>query len=135
MKKDFSAKWKSSTKPRKQRKWRFMAPLHLRGAMLSAHLSKDLRKKHGRRAFPLRKGDEVKVMIGSFKGKTGKILEVNTTKAKAYLENVQRTKKDGKKVFVPIDPSNLMITSLNLDDKKRIKALSKEAKKAEEKKK
>ena len=39
-------------------------------------------------------------------------------------------KKDGTKVFYPIHPSNLVVTELNLDDKKRI-AVANKSKKAD----
>ena len=133
--KEFSNKWRASKRPSKQRKWRYNAPRHLRSAMLSAHLSKDLRKRYGRRGVPLRRGDEVKIVRGGFKKKTGKILELNADKAKVFIGGIQRTKKDGTKVNVPIDPSNLMITSLDLEDKKRMISISKEkSEKKEEKK-
>lgn len=127
MKNEFSKKWRASTRPGKQRKWRVYAPSHSRRFLLSAHLSKDLRKKYGRRAFPLRKGDEVKIMIGKFKGKSGKILEINSYKLKVFVDGIQNTKKDGTKYNVPIDPSNLMITTLELEDKKRVQAIAKAA--------
>lgn len=126
--KQFSSKWRGSSRAGKQRKWRVFAPSHARKALISSHLSTDLRKKHGRRSFPLRKGDEVKVMIGKFKGKSGKVSEVNTYKLKVFVDGMQGTKKDGSKYNVPIDPSNLMITTLALEDKMRVKALSKTAK-------
>ena len=43
---------------------------------MSVNLSKELRKKHGKRNAPVRKGDVVKIMRGKFKGKKGKIIEV-----------------------------------------------------------
>jgi large subunit ribosomal protein L24 len=123
MKKKFSAKWVSSRQKRKQRKYRFNADLHIRKKMVSAHLSKELRKKYSRRSFQLRKGDIIKVTKGSFKGKTGKVNIVNLTKLKVNIEGLQRQKKDGTKINVFIDPSNLIITELNLVDKKRLKIL------------
>ena len=69
MKQKFSIHWKSSKQPRKQRKYAANAPLHLRKKFVSANLSKDLRKKQGKRNIPLRKGDIVKIMRGKFKGK------------------------------------------------------------------
>ena len=49
MQKEWSAHWKASTQPRKQRKYRWKAPLHVLGDFVRAHLSKDLRKKYGTR--------------------------------------------------------------------------------------
>ena len=124
MKKKFSNSWDGSSQIRKQRKFRANAPLHIKSKMISAHLSKELRKKYGKRSFSLRKGDEVKIMKGAFKKKTGKISMVNTKKMKVAIEEIQRKKKDGTKINILFDASNLQIQSLNLDDKKRNNALS-----------
>ena len=131
MKKKFSTKWKGSKQPRKQRKYRANAPTHTRHKMIAATLSKELRKKYGKRNIPLHKGDKVKIMRGEFKKKTGKIDAVSLKKLKVMVEGIFRTKKDGTKVSVYLDPSNLQIQELNLDDKKRMKV--KEEKKTEEK--
>ena len=77
MKTKFSNAWKASTQPRKQRKYRHNAPLHVRGHFLHTHLSTDLRDKHKTRSLRLRTGDEVKVLRGQFKGKTGKVTAVD----------------------------------------------------------
>jgi ribosomal protein uL24 len=53
---------------------------------------------------------------------------VNLKRGKVFLENIQRTKKDGSKVNVPFYPSNLMITSLALEDKERIALLNRNGK-------
>ena len=118
-----SQSFKSSIKGRKQRKYRVFAPLHSRHKLLGANLSKNLRKKYGKRSASLRKGDNVRIMNGQFAGQKGNILIVNMRKFKVYIEGIQRSKRDGTKVNVPIDPSNLQIIELNLDDKKRINAL------------
>jgi len=90
---------------------------------MAAHLSKDLRKKHSIRSIPLRKGDTVKIMRGQFKKKTGKVESILLKQYKAYVAGAERTKKDGSKSFYPLDPSNLLITELNLEDKKRSEIL------------
>src|SRR3989344_6745275 len=109
MKKEFSTSWISSKQPRKQRKYRANAPLHTKHKFLSAHLSKSLREKYGKRSFPLRKGDEVLVMRGSFKKKKAKISEVDLKRLRVALEKIQRTKKDGTKVNVWFSPRALRI--------------------------
>jgi large subunit ribosomal protein L24 len=68
-------------------------------------------------------------MIGKFKGQTGKIERVNLKKGKVVIEGIQRKKKDGSKINVFFNASNLQVQKLNLDDKKRIKSISR--KKAE----
>ena len=112
-----------SKKARKQRKFLYTAPLHLRRKMLAAHLSKELRGKYKRRSFPIRKGDEVLVMRGKLKGKTGKISRINLNKYRVYIEGITRKRTVGTEVQVSIHPSNLQITNLNLADKRRIKIL------------
>jgi large subunit ribosomal protein L24 len=102
--------------PRKQRK-RKEEILARKG--INVHLSKELRSKYNVRAFGLRKGDEVKVLRGKFKGKVGKVEKVLPRKAKVYVEGIQIQKADGTKAKVAIHPSNLMITGLDLSDKLR----------------
>ncbi|MCX8194187.1 MAG: 50S ribosomal protein L24 [Candidatus Pacearchaeota archaeon] len=131
MKKEFSTSWKKSKNPKKQRKYRAKAPLHIKRKMISAHLSKELRKKYERRAFSLRKGDVVKIMRGEFKNKEGKVAIIETKKNRVFIEGLQKTRKDGTKINIPFDPSNLLIINLNLEDKKRIKSLERKIKKEE----
>jgi large subunit ribosomal protein L24 len=128
MEKKWSKNWKSSKQPRKQRKYRLNAPLHLRKKFLSAHLSKELRQKYKRRNFPLRKGDVVKVMRGKFKGKTAKVESIDLKRLKVYLEGIAVEKQNKLKAPVPFDPSNLQIIELNLNDRKRIEALERNLK-------
>jgi large subunit ribosomal protein L24 len=110
---------KQKSSPSKQRKFRYIAPLHIRGRFLNAHLSNAIRKKHNKRTMRVRKKDKVKVMKGQFKGKSGKVEDVDTTNFKVYIEGIEIQKKDGTKVKYPIAIPNIMITELNLDDRKR----------------
>ncbi len=119
MKKKFSTAWNSSRNVAKQRKYRFNAPLHIKQKFLSAHLSKDLKKKYGTRSVVLRTGDRVKVVRGQYRGRENKVDRVDLKKSKVYVTGVERMKKDGSKSLIPIPPSNLIITDLDLDDKKR----------------
>ncbi len=128
MKKKFSLKWKASKQPRKKRKYRAKAPLHIKHKMMAAHLSKELQKKYKRRAVPLHKNDVVVIMRGVFKKKHGKITQVNTKRMKVYVEGIQKTRKDGTKVNIPFDPSNLKITELDIEDKKRLNAIERKLK-------
>lgn len=121
MKTKFSSSWKSSKQPRKQRKYRYNAPLHIKQKFVSSHLSKDLRNKHKRRSITLRKGDDIKVLRGRFKGKLGKVEKINLKRTIVYVSGIEMVKKDGTRFRYPIHPSNLMITELNMDDKIRSK--------------
>ena len=134
MRKTFSTHWQASRQIRKQRKYRANAPLHLKHKFLSAMLSKDLKKRHGRNAFPLRKSDVVIVMRGRFRKKEGKIKEINLKRLRVKIEGLHITKKDGTNIDVSFDPSKLMIKELNLDDKERIAALTRGEKNAPENK-
>ena len=120
MKQEFSKAWVKSKQPRKQRKYRYNAPLHIKGKILNVNLAKDLRKKHGTRTVRVRKGDTVKVMRGTYRGKSSKVENVSAKQTKVYLQEIQIARKDGSKAYYPFEPSNLQITQLNLDDKKRL---------------
>jgi len=124
MRKEWSKNWISSKQPRKQRKYRYNAPLHVRHKFVSAHMSKDLIRQHGRRAFPVRKGDEVEVTRGEFAGFKGVVNRVNLSSLKVYVEGVTVKKVDGSEVLRALEPSNLRITKLILDDKFRLKAIN-----------
>jgi large subunit ribosomal protein L24 len=118
---EWSSAWKSSKKPRKQKKYVRNAPKHVQSKQLSSHLSTDLRKKHGTRAMRVKKGDKIKVMIGTFKGKTGKVERVDAKKQRVYVTGIELLKKDGSKTMYPVKASNIMIQELDLSDKRRIK--------------
>ena len=109
MKSTFSTNWKRSTQVRKQRKYRHNAPLHTKANFLSVCLDKKLRTEFGRNVR-VRKGDSVKVLRGSNKGKTGKVDRVSMKYSKVFITGIDREKADGSKILVPLDPSNLMIT-------------------------
>ncbi len=119
MKQEWSSAWKASKQPRKQRKYRANAPLHLRRKFLAAHLSKELRMKYSRRAVPVRAGDKVKILIGTYRGRSGKVDRIDTKRGKVYVTGIEVIKKDGSKATPPVEPSNLLIVELNAGDKKR----------------
>jgi large subunit ribosomal protein L24 len=124
-----SSDFMESKQPRKQRKFLFEAPLHIRRKILSAHFSKELRQKYGTRSFPVRKGDEVEIMRGKFKKRKGKISRVDYNKYKIYVEGVTAKRTTGTDYQVPIHPSKVRIINLVLEDKKRVKALERKMKK------
>ena len=101
----------NSTQPRKQRKFRYNAPLHLRKKMVAVHVSKELKAKLGtaRRSVPAHKGDRVKVMRGEHKGHTGKIVEVELNDLKVYVEGYTQKNAKGIDKLMPVDPSNLLL--------------------------
>src|SRR5438094_411148 len=111
-----------TTQPRKQRKQAAEAPWHVRHKRLAAHVDPDLRKKHDwklPRAIPLRKGDQVLVARGKFRGRKGKIIGVDTTKGTVTVEGVKIKKTDEKEGARPIHPSNLILLALDETDPRR----------------
>lgn len=111
------------TKPSKQRKLLYQSPAHRLRKLLTAPLSDDLRKSQGRRSYPVRKGDTVKILRGDFAGIEGKITEVDTNKQRLFVEGVQREKVAGTSANVSVHSSKVIITKLNLDDKWRSDSL------------
>ncbi len=116
-------KWTPSSQPRKQRKALYTAPLHKRRKLMAAPLSPELRKQYGIRSLPVRKGDEVVVMRGGFKGTKGKVVRVDLRAMRIYIEGVTVNNARGEPRYYPIHPSNVMIVGLNLDDDERKKII------------
>ena len=129
----FSTGWNRSVQPRKQRKYRYEAPLHLRQKFMHVHLSPELRVKYGKRNLQIKKGDKIKVLRGQFKKRDGKVEKVNLNAEKIFVTGIEVIKKDGTKILFPLTPSNLMITDLELGDKKRKQKLENKSKKPENK--
>jgi len=116
------------TKPTKQRKMLYQAPDHVRHKLLAAHLSPELRAAHIARSIPVRSGDTIRVMRGDHKGFEGKVTRIDLKKYRIYVEGLTREKVDGTTIFVPVHPSKLMITRLNLDDKWRKRIMERKQK-------
>ena len=111
---------------RKARRAHFGAPSHLRHRIMSASLSKDLRKKYGIRSAPIRKDDEVSVVRGSNKGTRGKVIQVYRKKFAVHIDKLTKTKANGAPFQVPIHPSNVVITKLR-EAKDRLAKITKVA--------
>ncbi len=114
-------------KPSKQRKKLYQAPLHKRGKHLSVSLSSDLKSRFKTNAVTVRRGDTIRILRGDRKGFEGKITRADLKNYRIFVEGVTRDKADGTTALVPIHPSKVMITSLNLDDKWRRKTLERKA--------
>lgn len=134
-KQKWTASWNASVQPSKQRNFRRNAPLHILRKFVHCHLSKELRKKYGTRSLGIRVDDKVKILVGNFKGKEGKVSEVKTKLSKVYIEGMERTKKDGSKARIPFEASNLMIITIGKEDKRIPKKDTKQAPKEKEEKK
>ncbi len=89
----FTSTWNRSVQPRKQRKYRYNAPLHVKQKFVRAHLSPALRKKHGMRSVRVRSGDTVKIVRGTYRGKEGKVDRVNVNQGRIFVQGIEVIKK------------------------------------------
>lgn len=97
-----------------ERKNYYKEKLHKKKNRLHVHLSKDLRGKLKvkKRALLVHKGDTVKIMRGPEKGKEAKVGEVSVIKRLVFLEGIVAKTAKGKEVPLPVEPSNLLLISL-----------------------
>jgi large subunit ribosomal protein L24 len=123
-----------------ERKMFHTEKLHKKKNRLHVHLSKELRGKLKvkKRSLLVHKGDTVKIMRGPEKGKEAKVGDVNVVRRVVFLESITTKTAKGKEVPRPIQPSNLLLTSLEpTSERKQIFSddafKKKEIKKAEEK--
>jgi large subunit ribosomal protein L24 len=108
----------ASTKAKKQRKARAEAPIHKKKRMVSAHLDSALMSEYNVRSIPVRKGDTVKLLRGSedFKTSEAKVASVDLKECKIIIENITIPKADGTQKPKPVDPSDVLLTKLDLSD-------------------
>ncbi len=120
--------------PRKQRKAAFSAHNFARRRMVSVPLSKELRTRYGRRQMPVRKGDTVRVLSGSYEGQEERVAKIDMRTRTLTLDNVTLKKADQKLKPLPVRPNHLLITKLNLSDawRRRILKVTEEPAAAEE---
>ena len=111
-------------KPTKMRnRMFFQATLQTRSKQMGSALSKDLQKKYGKKSARVVEGDSVTILRGEFKGVDGKISNISTQKSSVAIDGVKKEKTKGDKFDVYIHTSNLVITSLNSNDKWRMAKL------------
>ncbi len=111
-------------KPTKMRNRLIYKASHVvQSSQLGSTLSDDLRKRYGKRSVRVTKGDHVSIQRGEYKGVDGKVTVVLPDKQYVAIEGIKKEKTKGDKFDVHIHTSNLMVTSLNTDDKWRMKVL------------
>ena len=113
----------SSKSPRRQRKALYTADSFERHHRMAVPLSRELRARFGRRAVPVRKGDTVRVLAGSFVGREERVARINRRDYAVTLDNVTLKMADEKLKPLEIRPGHLVITRLNLSDPWRRRAL------------
>jgi large subunit ribosomal protein L24 len=110
-------------RPSKQRKEIYDARGQSLRKLLAAPLSEELQMAQGRRSYPVRKGDTVKILRGDYAGVEGKVNDVDTHGQRLFVEGVTREMTSGTSTNVSVHSSKVMITKLNLDDKWRSESI------------
>ena len=106
----------SPTSPRRQRKAYYTAGTFERRRRMTVPLSRELRSRFRARSLPIRKGDTVRVLSGSFVGREERVAKVNRRSYSVVLDNVTLKTGEDKLKPLPIRTSHLVITRLNLSD-------------------
>jgi ribosomal protein uL24 len=110
--------------PRRQRKALYTASTFERRLRMTVPLSRDLRRRFRARSLPVRKGDTVRVLSGSFVGREERVAKVDRRSYAVILDNVTLKTGEDKLKPLPIRTSHLVITRLNLSDAWRRRVLN-----------
>lgn len=109
--------------PRRQRKALYTARPFERRRRMTVPLSKDLRGRFHARSLPVRKGDTVRVLSGSYVGREERVAKVDRRAYSVILDNVTLKTGEDKLKPLPIRTAHLVITRLNLSDPWRRRVL------------
>jgi ribosomal protein uL24 len=102
--------------PRRQRKSVYDATSFERRVLMTVPLSRELRRRFHTRSIPIRKGDTVRVMSGSFVGREERVAKVDRRGYSVTLDNVTLKSGESKLKPLAIRTSHLVLTKLNLAD-------------------
>uniref|UniRef100_A0A7S3J9X9 KOW domain-containing protein n=1 Tax=Euplotes harpa TaxID=151035 RepID=A0A7S3J9X9_9SPIT len=117
-----------SSSRRKNRKRHFAAPSHIRRKIMSCPLSKQLREQHGVRSMPVRRGDQVTVVRGFYKSKSGRVKHVSRHRWSIWCKKISHEIYNGKTVGIALHPSNCVITRLDCSKKDRMEIIERKKK-------
>ena len=118
-----------SSHPRKTRNHQiYYATIQRASKQLSCSLSKELRKKYGKRSARIVEGDTANIVRGEFAGVDGKVTKISIPDRGVNIEGVKKEKLKGDKFDVYVHTTNIILTALSTSDKWRINKL--EGKKA-----
>ncbi len=109
--------------PRRQRRAVYDADSFARRRRMTVPLSRELRGRFHRRSLPVRKGDTVLVMRGSFVGREERVAKVDRRGYSVTLDNVTLKSGEEKLKPLPIRTNHLLLVRLNLADAWRREAL------------
>ncbi len=108
-------------KPSKMRNRQIWRASHsVRSRQLGAALSPDLRSRHSRRSVRVVAGDTVRVVRGEYKDVEGRVSRVFALAGRIAIEGVKKEKGKGEKFDVQIHSTNVVVTSLNGADSRRM---------------
>jgi large subunit ribosomal protein L24 len=110
--------------PRRQRKAVYEASTFERRILMTVPLSRELRRRFQRRSVPLRKGDTVRVMSGSYVGREERVAKIDRRGYSVTLDNVTLKTGEAKLKPLAIKTSHLVLTKLNLADAWRRRTLA-----------
>jgi len=112
--------------PSKQRTQTERASLHEKQKQVRATLTGDLREEYGQRNVRVNQGDTVEIMRGDHAGEDGEVVTVDLKAGVVHVEDVTQETADGEEVPFPLEPSNVRVTDLDLEDDKRRERLESE---------
>ncbi len=128
-----------SSKPGKQRKEQYNAPLHVKRKRVRARLQLDKpdARLAGVRTVTIRVGDTIRVIRGDLAhggkrvgGKrkadpaTGKVLNINSDAGRIFVEGATATTSDNKEEAISVHASNVVVVKLDETDKLRMQSLT-----------
>jgi large subunit ribosomal protein L24 len=113
----------SSRAPRRQRRALYEADTFERRRRMAVPLSRELRARFQRRSVPVRKGDTVRVLSGSFVGREERVARIHRRSYSVTLDNVTLKTAEDKLKALRLRTSHLVITRLNLSDPWRRRSL------------
>jgi len=102
--------------PRRQRKALYTADTFERRIRMTVPLSRELRSRFHRRSVPVRKGDTVRVLSGSYAGREERVARIDRRGYSVTLDNVTLKTADEKMKPLSLGVGHLVITRLNLSD-------------------
>jgi ribosomal protein uL24 len=109
--------------PRRQRRAMYTASTAERRRRMTVPLSRELRRRFRRRSVPVRKGDTVRVLAGSYVGREDRVAKVSRRDYSVTMENVTLKTAEEKLTPLALRLSHLVITRLNLADPWRRRSL------------
>jgi len=114
---------RSPRSARRQRKALYTASTQARRRLMTVPLSRELKSRFHRRSIPIRKGDTVRILAGSYVGREERVAKVNRRTLSVTLDNVTSKTGESKQTPLPIRTGHLVLIRLNLADPYRRRIL------------